>query len=109
MLLARPCYLHLEQKMSGPQSMIAIQGSRDVALSCEKSAISYAAADHGPELHIQPRSRNSTTIRRKLIPTRRTKAPLQVSASKHKWHVVRPNIRTMPNPGKRKPTTTSIP
>lgn len=40
--MARPCYVYLKLKMSGPYGMITVDGSREVAASCEKEDAMYA-------------------------------------------------------------------
>ena len=40
--MARPCYVYLKLKMPGPRGVITIDGSREVAIACEKEDATYA-------------------------------------------------------------------
>ena len=40
--MARPCYIYLKLKMPGPHGVITVEGSRDIALACEKEDVTYA-------------------------------------------------------------------
>ena len=34
--MARPCYVYLKLKISGPQGIITIEGSKDMAIECDR-------------------------------------------------------------------------
>ena len=40
--MARPCYIYLKLKMPGPHGTITVDGSRDIALACEKEDVTFA-------------------------------------------------------------------
>ena len=40
--MARPCYIYLKLKMPGPHGVITVDGSRDIALACEKEDVTFA-------------------------------------------------------------------
>ena len=42
--MARPCYIYLKLKMSGPHGVITVDGSGDIALACENCDVTYAEA-----------------------------------------------------------------
>jgi len=41
-LMARPCYVYLQLKMSGHKGTITVHGNRKIALDCEEGDAAYA-------------------------------------------------------------------
>src|SRR4051812_33769376 len=39
--MARPCYIYLKLKMSGPNGQVTVEGSRSMAIECEEKHVKY--------------------------------------------------------------------
>ena len=69
--MARPCYVYLKLKMSGPYGIITVDESREIASSCEKEDAAYveqACAQLGLEIYKERVDPADPTLLKKLTP-----------------------------------------